>query len=683
MAAPSNGESGAYEARAEGAWATGNASGGAPFTILEYARGAGGLVPDAYGRPTATDLVARQGLAFFDTFYSSSGENREPDWLPIGSLDHFRPGTTDLIVSGGSLSGYEDQSYTPIPLLPAQTSHIDYNITYWFYGLLPSCLTTSLLQGASVPSSQWMAWGECELLGVVALNGTEAFVATGATSINGYEATELSWADEDVSVQFYVNPAFPVPLRAVVSVGQDKLAADLTGFQAGTGGGSAAAPDEGALPMAKAPRKPWGPDDTGSSLAFPPSLAWQKALDDPTTPAVRDYLDAHPDAYTFLTWSTGEMKSQQSTDRLWIFIVTDGPTALTFIVQQSVRQPPALPLPELLVTYQVTAQDVEENADLPTSDTLPAEVPTVVGMEERYGSFAGDSGQKPNSLFAVVGMGEGDDAFMGTIGWSDFDFSAMMMPDPSTLPALRYNSITVGDQMLTVDGAGKALYYFDMDFGFASTVESPVPSPSPGPLPPAETKDHHGLALAAILFAPTSPEAAGIGLVSLLAGALYWLWPTLKGALFGLFSRVQPPVLLEHPGRSRLVQIVQAEPGIHFQDLVRRSGLPNGTAVHHLGKLTQAGLLSARPLGRYTCYFPGASPDRAALAAAPVLRSDGARRVYEAIQGRPGLSGLELAGLVALQPSTVNYHVQRLVDCGLVRAARDGRSVRLSAVAAG
>jgi len=45
---------------------------------------------------------------------------------------------------------------------------------------------------------------------------------------------------------------------------------------------------------------------------------------------------------------------------------------------------------------------------------------------------------------------------------------------------------------------------------------------------------------------------------------------------------------------------------------VRRTGLRNGTAVHHVRKLEQAGLVAARPLGRYTCYFPG-TPDRASL----------------------------------------------------------------------
>jgi DNA-binding transcriptional ArsR family regulator len=41
------------------------------------------------------------------------------------------------------------------------------------------------------------------------------------------------------------------------------------------------------------------------------------------------------------------------------------------------------------------------------------------------------------------------------------------------------------------------------------------------------------------------------------------------------------------------------------------------------------------------------------------------------------MSNLELAQATGLQPSTVNYHVQRLAQAGLVAALRDGRNVRL------
>jgi DNA-binding transcriptional ArsR family regulator len=169
-------------------------------------------------------------------------------------------------------------------------------------------------------------------------------------------------------------------------------------------------------------------------------------------------------------------------------------------------------------------------------------------------------------------------------------------------------------------------------------------------------------------------QAAGAGLAALAAGILYWLWPALKGGVLGLFSRLREPELLQSPQRRRIMDVVNDHPGIHFKELVRRSGIPNGSLVHHVRQLEGAGLLVAKQANGYTCYF-GRGPADAARAS--VLKADGARQVLAAVQASPGLSGLEVAHLTGLQPSTVNYHAKRLADAGLLSPVRDGRAVRL------
>ena len=184
-----------------------------------------------------------------------------------------------------------------------------------------------------------------------------------------------------------------------------------------------------------------------------------------------------------------------------------------------------------------------------------------------------------------------------------------------------------------------------------------------------------GIPSAATKWIPEPKQAAGVGFMGLVIGFLYWIWPKL--GMVGLFSRLERGELLDHPARARLVQIVEAEPGIHFHDLAAKAELANGTAVHHLRKLSDSGHINVRRSGRYTCYFPGGRVDPGQAAAAPLLKSDGAKQVLDAIKGRPGMSNLEVAQATGLQPSTVNYHVQRLSQAGLVAALRDGRMVRL------
>lgn len=177
---------------------------------------------------------------------------------------------------------------------------------------------------------------------------------------------------------------------------------------------------------------------------------------------------------------------------------------------------------------------------------------------------------------------------------------------------------------------------------------------------------------------PTAAATAtGISFVAVLAGALYYFWPTLKGLpILGLFSRVDDRAILDLPTRRRLYDAIMAEPGIHFMALARRADLSRGALDHHLRRLVAAGLIVVRKAPGCTCYFAKGTRDRHLLAVAPMLRSEGSRAVLEGIRAAPGLSGRELARRLGRSASTVNYHLQRLQRAGLVLG--EGAGLRLS-----
>ncbi len=178
---------------------------------------------------------------------------------------------------------------------------------------------------------------------------------------------------------------------------------------------------------------------------------------------------------------------------------------------------------------------------------------------------------------------------------------------------------------------------------------------------------------------PRPATAATIAAGSAAAGALILLWPAIKGALtgIGLFSRIRKEDLLEHPVRADVFDAIQTDPGIHFQELVRRIGKGRGTMEHHVRKLVSAGLLVEKAERGFTCYFPKGEVDRRLMDVAPLFKADGARRVVQAVQAQPGAATMELAATLGMATSTVNYHVKRLVDAGLLDPQREGRYVRL------
>lgn len=171
--------------------------------------------------------------------------------------------------------------------------------------------------------------------------------------------------------------------------------------------------------------------------------------------------------------------------------------------------------------------------------------------------------------------------------------------------------------------------------------------------------------------------AAGVGLLGGLAAAAYLMWPKLKFLGAGLYSRIGRDDVLAHDVRRRIRDEVAAEPGIHFRELKRRLGVGRGILEHHLDKLVDADVLSEASSTGYRCYFPHGRVDRQVMQAAAALRSDTARTLLRAVAARPGASLSDLARAAGMATSTASYHLDRLVEAGLVAKGRDGSKLSL------
>jgi DNA-binding transcriptional ArsR family regulator len=556
---------------------------------------------------------------------------------------------------------------------------------------VPDCLFGGLLAGKTLVQGDDLALPFCTTeqglgSGTWTAQGTEAVAGQPALHYRHASspgpAALLQGAAPGV-MDVWLSPASPYPARIHSQTETDEGPATtdmvLTGFEPGTmpraaGSASPASPEPGWTLQTWSGLVPIADADAG--VDFPLTRAVELSKSNKT---VSQFLGQHPDAYVNQANSAVTVVQGQPLQQ-WSFQLAAPGSSLTVMVEEPAAATMGLvPAPVLGAlmdgTFRLTVFGPHDDDGYVPRDALPTEMPTAGSMMQRWAWQRPQSGAADTWAFDLRGNG------LFELAGAGFAFSAgrwegSIQPGTAPDPAVTLDSnMTIDMALLDVNGT---THGFELLAGEANNTfgAAALPPPPSAPLTKASSTGPGS-------WLPSPAEVAGAGLVAVVAGVLYWLWPTLKGApVLGLFSRVEGSKLLDHPGRARLVEIVQAEPGVHFQDLLRRSGLPNGTAIHHLAKLTRAGLLSARPLGRYTCYFPGSSVDRTALAQAPVLRSEGARLVFGLIQANPGLSGLELAGRTGLQPSTVNYHVQKLVECGLVATVRDGRAVRLRAAAA-
>jgi predicted transcriptional regulator len=133
--------------------------------------------------------------------------------------------------------------------------------------------------------------------------------------------------------------------------------------------------------------------------------------------------------------------------------------------------------------------------------------------------------------------------------------------------------------------------------------------------------------------------------------------------------------------RRRLRDRVAADPGIHYSELMRALDLAPGQVQYHLRRLERAGRVER--LERYgrTHYFPPDydERDRAALA---VVRRETARDVVVYLLESGPARPTEVADALGVARSTLEYHLDRLVDHDLVEKRRDDRGrVTLAAVA--
>lgn len=125
--------------------------------------------------------------------------------------------------------------------------------------------------------------------------------------------------------------------------------------------------------------------------------------------------------------------------------------------------------------------------------------------------------------------------------------------------------------------------------------------------------------------------------------------------------------------RDRVAAYVREDPGVHFNELVRRTDLAPGQVQHHVRRLADAGDLVVERVSGRTHYFPPEFDEfeRGVLALA---RRETARDVLsyllEAGPSRPATVADELG----VARSTLEHHLDRLVDRGVVEKRRDARN---------
>jgi len=131
--------------------------------------------------------------------------------------------------------------------------------------------------------------------------------------------------------------------------------------------------------------------------------------------------------------------------------------------------------------------------------------------------------------------------------------------------------------------------------------------------------------------------------------------------------------------RARIASEVSESPGIHFNELVRELDLAPGQVQYHVRRLCGEGRVTAESLYGRTHYYPPEFDDweRSALALA---RRETTRDVLLYLLTEGSARPNEVTEALDVARSTLSYHVDRLIETGLVEKRR-GENNRVTLVA--
>lgn len=555
--------------------------------------------------------------------------------------------------------------------------------SYVRYGAQPvPCGARSALQGRSEPVGDHV-WVE----GCGDGAARTGFRVEGVRDLEGRPSLVLVSDHEARRLWFQEGIPYPVRFEASIDTPEPDVLT-LIGFDRGeealVPGPVPARVDLPAVGLAASDR--YGPAPGGWQHPFPIPAAVEHAQ--AHSQEVADFLAGHPDWFVRAADHRLEDRDGTLTDR-WELDLHGGDQALSVQVSRPRDAAPNVLPPEATrLVAQLEEAVAEETFDQPSSSGVEAD-----GAEDDEEWPAECRSARLPSVGAVAARWSAmqpEPTAANSYGFrlDCFTFSGDVAPRARVFagdariifPAAPSDPLTEDDSQSSTQVLTRLVAHEDGHFEVERSATAVSRSTGLGQRPqgtPPQSIERVG---GGVWATPEAPIAASITLVSILAGVLYWLWPVLKAGPLGLFSRLQGPQLLDHPVRKELMQRIEAQPGLHYQDLVRAMGKGKGAVEHHLRKLQDGGLVKSIAAGGYTCFFPVAF-DRRLTAAAPALKSAGARRVLAAIQANPGASATTIGALTGLSPAAVNHHLQRLGAAGLVDVLRNGRSLSLQPTA--
>lgn len=145
-------------------------------------------------------------------------------------------------------------------------------------------------------------------------------------------------------------------------------------------------------------------------------------------------------------------------------------------------------------------------------------------------------------------------------------------------------------------------------------------------------------------------------------------------APLALYHRIRANHALNNKTRQMVYDAVVRTPGIGVNDAAKAANCSYSTAAYHLERLVEERLLIVSEDGRRARYFKnGGAFSQAEREFVPILQSKECMDVLQVIVENPWCYRAEVAQKLGVSGPTVNWHLKKLMNVGVVKEMREGR----------
>ncbi len=132
---------------------------------------------------------------------------------------------------------------------------------------------------------------------------------------------------------------------------------------------------------------------------------------------------------------------------------------------------------------------------------------------------------------------------------------------------------------------------------------------------------------------------------------------------------------IELDTREKIFRTINRNPGLHFREIQRRTEIATGSLQYHVDYLKKKNIIRQEKDGKYVRYYSTRGEQLGAEneELMSLLRKESMRRIILFLLTGSRANNERIAKAVELAPSTVSWHLKKLVETGLVEKRHRGR----------